>query len=352
MWGKFPPQKWRNMNESINPQDTPDVVIVHSPDYENWVFSSSHPTQGRRFINGYNQVLAALSHAEVETIAPRQATREELALVHTQEYISEVLDQHSCEEWDGKRPDLSTLASTFVGGTLTALDCLLDGEVALAVHLPGAKHHAQADTSSGFCVFADFAIAAKIAVARGYKVAIFDYDAHHGDGTENLCADDPNILTYSVHEQGIFPGTGNSSDPDRHVYNRPLDVSELNAKADQWSGSNFEHEEALLEAGREFAELAAEFGADIIFIAAGADGHRDDPLSHLQYSSDILIKLFCGILHIEKLAELPVLIGGAGGYRPDDATPQMWAAAVAGVYAHTELIETAAMKARQAGGNA
>jgi acetoin utilization protein AcuC len=333
-------------------QDVTDVVIVHSPDYENWVFNPSHPTQGRRFINGYNQVLAALSHAEVETIEPREATREELALVHTQEYISEVLDQHSCEEWDGKRPDLSTLASTFVGGTITALEALLDGDTALAVHLPGAKHHAQADTSSGFCVFADFAIAAKIAVARGYKVAIFDYDAHHGDGTENLCADDPNILTYSVHEQGIFPGTGNSSDPDRHVYNRPLDIALLNTQADKWGGWNLEHDDALLEAGREFAELAAKFGADIIFIAAGADGHRDDPLSHLQYSSDALSGLFCGIFPKDKSAKLPVLIGGAGGYRPDDATPQMWAAAVAGVYAHTEHVLTPAMQARQAGGNA
>ena len=77
------------MTESINQQGTPDVVIVHSPDYENWVFSSIHPTQGRRFINGYNQVLAALSNVKVETVEPRLATREELALVHTQEYISE-----------------------------------------------------------------------------------------------------------------------------------------------------------------------------------------------------------------------------------------------------------------------
>lgn len=333
------------------PQGTPDVVIVHNPDYENWVFNPSHPTQGRRFINGYNQVLAALSHAEVETIAPRQATREELALVHTQEYFSEVLDQHLCEEWDGKRPDLSTLASTFVGGTLTALDCLLDGEVATAVHLPGAKHHAQADTSSGFCVFADFSIAAKIAVARGYKVAIFDYDAHHGDGTENLCADDPNILTYSVHEKGIFPFTGNSSDPARQVYNRPLNVSELNAELEEGQ-FNFRHDEALVGAALEFARLASEFGADILFIAAGADGHHEDPLSHLQYHSEFLIKVFGGIFSHDSLAALPVLIGGAGGYRPDDATPEMWAEAVSKAVDARHNTVTAPMKARKAGGNA
>ena len=336
------------MTESINQQGTPDVVIVHSPDYENWVFSSIHPTQGRRFINGYNQVLAALSNVKVETVEPRLATREELALVHTQEYISEVLDQYSCEEWEGKRADLSTLASTFVGGTLTALDCLLDGEVATAVHLPGAKHHAQADTSSGFCVFADFAIAAKIAVARGYKVAIFDYDAHHGDGTENLCAHDPNILTYSVHEQGIFPGTGNSSDPARHVYNRPLNIAELDAEFEEGQ-FNFRHDEALVMAASEFARLAADFGADILFIAAGADGHYTDPLSHLQYHSGNLIKVFGGIFNRESLSALPLLIGGAGGYRPDDATPEMWAEAVSRAIECRSSLPTAAMQARQAG---
>ncbi len=336
------------MKESINRQGTPDVVIVHSPDYENWIFSSSHPTQGRRFINGYNQVLAAVNNANVATVEPRLATREELALVHTQDYISEVLDQHSCEEWDGKRPDLSTLASTFVGGTLTALEALLDGETATAVHLPGAKHHAQADTSSGFCVFADFAIAAKIAVARGYKVAIFDYDAHHGDGTENLCADDPNILTYSVHEQGIFPGTGNCSDPERHVYNRPLNVNELNAEFEDGQ-FNFRHDEALVGAALEFARLASEFGADILFIAAGADGHHTDPLSHLQYHSEYLIKVFGGIFSQAGLAALPVLIGGAGGYRPDDATPEMWAEAVSKTSESRPNAITTPMKARQAG---
>ncbi|MEI7443067.1 MAG: hypothetical protein WCK30_05900 [Actinomycetes bacterium] len=335
------------MTESISQQVTPDVVIVHSPEYENWVFNPSHPTQGRRFINGYNQVLAALSNAEVETVEPRLAIREELALVHTQEYISEVLDQHSCEEWDGKRPDLSTLASTFVGGTLTALEALLDGVTATAVHLPGAKHHAQADTSSGFCVFADFSIAAKIAVARGYKVAIFDYDAHHGDGTENLCAHDPNILTYSVHEQGIFPGTGNSSDPARHVYNRPLNVAEIDAEFEDGQ-FNFRHDEALIMAALEFAGLASEFGADIIFIAAGADGHHEDPLSHLQYHSELLIKVFGGIFSNESMAALPLLIGGAGGYRPDDATPQMWAEAVSRAVECRSGLLTAAMHAREA----
>lgn len=312
------------MTEQPKITEQTDLVIVHSPEYENWVFNSSHPTQGRRFTNGYNAILAEADfNVRIRTIEPRPATREELALVHTPEYISEVLDEHRCGEWDDERPDLAFLARTFVGGTLEALNQLLTGQTKTAVHLPGAKHHAQADHSSGFCVFADFAIAAKVAVAHGLKVAIFDFDAHHGDGTENLCADDPNILTYSVHEEGIFPGTGLRSRPAKHVYNKAIRAQRLFGDP-----QSFEDMEALVMAAGEFARLSIEFGADIIFFAAGADGHRTDPLSHLSYDTGILIKVMGNIFHYSDLAQLPVLIGGAGGYQPDDVTPEWWAETV------------------------
>ena len=97
---------------------------------------------------------------------------------------------------------------------MVALESLLNNEADLAIHLPGAKHHAQYDHSSGFCVFNDFAIAADIATKdHGLKVAIIDIDAHHGDGVENLTRENPSVLTFSIHESGIFPGTGNSDEP-------------------------------------------------------------------------------------------------------------------------------------------
>ena len=80
-------------------------------------------------------------------------------------YIASVLDAYQCGEWSGQRPDLSDLAQRLAGGTLVALEHLLGGGTRLAVHLAGAKHHAQRDRSSGFCVFADLAIAARIANA-------------------------------------------------------------------------------------------------------------------------------------------------------------------------------------------
>ena len=243
---------------------------------------------------------------------PRKATIEELALVHEASYLTAVTEDYLCSEWSGHRGDLAQLSQTFVGGTLVALDALLNGLTLTAIHLPGAKHHAQFDRSSGFCVFADFAIAAKTAVARGLKVAILDVDAHHGDGTENLCLDDPNIITFSVHEAGIFPGTGLVDSPENQTYNHPL--------------ARGAGDEELVLAVSRFDQVASEFAPDLIFVAAGADGHELDPLSGLRYSTGGMWLAMSNLR--EAFPSTPVLIGGAGGYRPDDATPQMWDNAV------------------------
>ena len=295
------------------------AVLVHDDSYVNWVFNPTHPTQGRRFINGFNKIQESFSGIEVRS--PRMAERAERELVHSREYVDQVISDFRCDEWHEQRPELAELAQTFVGGTLVALDALLAGETLTAVHLPGAKHHAQYDHSSGFCVFADFAIAAHIATALGKKVAIFDLDAHHGDGTENLCAENPNILTFSIHENGIFPGTGHEDDVSKHVYNRPLDP-DLSDRV--WAD-----DERLVLAGIEFQQLVREFGADLIFVAAGADGHYSDPLSSLRYSSGGVFKTLGNLR--QSFEQTPILMGGAGGYKPDAGTPEMWAAAVQGL---------------------
>jgi acetoin utilization protein AcuC len=249
-------------------------------------------------------------------LEPRLATKAELSRVHSLAYIDEVLDRHLTGQWSGVRTDLSELAALFAGGTLVALDALLTGKTKTAIHFPGAKHHAQYDYSSGFCVFADFALAADIATKDfSKKVAILDIDAHHGDGTENLTAENPNILSFSIHEKGIFPGTGNKSIPEKFVYNYPL--------GDQDSdGEVGKGDEALLRGVTEFCRLADEFNADLIFVAAGADGHAEDPLSSLQFTiagykatADCIRKQF---------PNTPILVGGAGGYLPDTRTPEVW----------------------------
>jgi len=296
-----------------------NTYLIHSTDYKNWIFDPNHPTQGRRFDNARDLFLelAKNNNINVIEISPNNVHRAELLRVHTSKYTYEVLDQHLSNEWVGERGDLAELSSKFVQGTLSALDNLMVGNTKLAVHFPGAKHHAQADHSSGFCLFADFAIAADIATKDyGKKVAILDIDGHHGDGTENLTKDNLNILTFSIHEYGIFPGTGYVSYPEKHVYNYPLGSNELGHNPNK-------DDQALLDGVSRFCELAKQFNPDLLFIACGADGHKEDRLTNLKYSVEGYVAAARKVR--EQFPNLPILMGGAGGYLPDTRTPEVWA---------------------------
>ena len=294
------------------------IYLVHSDKYKEWIFDETHPTQGRRFNNARDLLLkeASKDGIEVIEITPRPATREELLRVHTSSYIDEVLKEGLSSQWDGQRMDLAELSSLFVGGTLVALDTLLTGKTKLAIHFPGAKHHAQADYSSGFCIFNDFAIAADIATKdHGLNVAILDIDGHHGDGVENLTADNPRVITFSIHQYGIFPGTGDESKTG-YFYNYPLE-----------DGAG---DKELLEGIDEFIstlgarERIWSWAPDLLFLTCGADGHREDPLTGLNYSVEGYVAAARKVR--ERFNNIPILMGGAGGYLPDTRTPEIWTA--------------------------
>jgi len=296
------------------------VYLIHSDMYKNWVFDPSHPTQGRRFNNARELFLTTAENKSiaVSELLPRWATKEELLRVHTADYLDEVISLYLSSQWDGPREDLANLAALFAGGTLVALDALLTQKTKLAIHFPGAKHHAQVDHSSGFCIFADFALAANIASQDyGKKVAILDFDGHHGDGTENLTRENSNILTFSIHEYGIFPGTGDECCPEKFVFNFPLGNNLSNLEPDK-------DDQALLRGVDKFCVLAEVFNPDLLFIAAGADGHLEDPLTTLEYSVKGYQEAAKKVR--AQFPELPILLGGAGGYLPDSRTPEIWAA--------------------------
>lgn len=290
-----------------------DFVLVHSDEYQNWVFDPEHPTQGRRFMLGKELLLQAADEIGLtyDVIEPVAATVNELAVTHSPAYVTEVLKGYS-GEWDGQRPDLGQLAALFAGGTLKAVDALANGTTRLAVNLPGAKHHAQYDYSSGFCVFADFAVAAHH-LGEDVRIAVLDVDAHHGDGTENLMFAFPNWLTFSVHQGNIFPWSGYGNNPRTATYNVPLEAGDGNSR--------------LVAAVSDFIDLANVHEPDYIFVAGGADGHRSDPLSDLRYEVDGMARAM-GLLRRE-FPDMPILFGGAGGYQPDDYTPLCWSAMVA-----------------------
>jgi acetoin utilization protein AcuC len=286
------------------------ITLIHDEIYSKWVFSQNHPTQGRRFQNAHD-LLINDPELSIDVIKPIDIDAETLLLAHSETYIDEVVNKGISGEWDGANSSLGALAKLFVGGTLTALDQLLSGKTQLAAHLPGAKHHAQYDHSSGFCVFADFAIAAKIATQKSHRVAIFDLDAHHGDGTENLLRDEK-VLTFSVHDSTIFPGTGFNDEPENLIYNEPLD--------------SYTGDEELLVATKRFIEVCDSFKPTMLFIACGADAHESDPLSTLQYTVEGYKESMKTLK--ATFGNLPILVGGAGGYQPDTFTPLIWKEAV------------------------
>jgi acetoin utilization protein AcuC len=294
------------------------TVLIHDDQYANWVLGVNHPTQGRRFINAKNLFIEAMKEADKEfrLIAPRIASVDELERVHSSSYVEQIVKEGMSSEWSGERLDLSELARVFAGGTLTALEELLAGRALTAIHFPGAKHHAQVDHSSGFCVFADFALAADIASKEyGKRVAILDIDAHHGDGTENLSIENSEVLTFSIHEFGIFPGTGNFSIPEKSAYNYPLFSKEEGHDEGR-------DDQALLRGVEQFISLSKVFNPEVIFIACGADGHSEDPLSSLAFSVEGFKAV--GQRIREVFPDTPILIGGAGGYLPDTRTPEVW----------------------------
>lgn len=194
------------------------IYLVHADEYKNWIFDPTHPTQGRRFTNARNLIISTTKEQVIDIVEvlSRLATKTELERVHSSAYMKQVFDEYTRDEWEGARHDMSRLGTLFVGGTLTALEALLAKKTNLAINFPSAKHHAQSDNASGFCIFNDFALAADIATKDyGLNVAILDIDRHHSDVGENLTADNPQVLTYLVHQTGIFPGTADESNTGR-----------------------------------------------------------------------------------------------------------------------------------------
>jgi len=292
---------------------TTPLILVHSDDYAGWVFSGSHPTQGRRFAHARAQLLehaSAVGLPVQEVESDLLPSRDLLEAVHSPAYVEAVIGGGLSGEWAGERPDLGSIAHRMVGGSLLASRALVEGRALTAVHFPGAKHHAMRDRSSGFCVFNDLAVTAtRLLDGDIQRISVIDIDAHHGDGTEALLRDNPRVQTLSVHDATIFPGTGHADDQLREVFNEPLASGagdrELHAAIARFVG----------EVGR--------FSPDLLMLAVGADGHVTDPLSSLTYSVEGMTSAVASIR--TAFPDLPILVGGAGGYQPDDVTPEVWA---------------------------
>lgn len=171
-----------------------------------------------------------------------------------------------------------TAAYRGVGAVVKAVDLVMTGEVAnafCAMRPPG--HHAERETPMGFCLFGNVTIAAKHAleIYGLSRVAIMDFDVHHGNGTQDLVWDDARILFASTHQMPLYPGSGSAHETGAHgnVLNVPLDP--------ETDGKVFR---GAMEA--QILPAIDAFEPELILISAGFDAHKNDPLANLNWVED------------------------------------------------------------------
>lgn len=295
------------------------IHIAYTDRYLDWRLGANHPTNPERAQIAVETLLER--SLPITMVNPDIMPYDAMALsgegLHDSDYVLQTLDGYS-NEWSGRREDLGATALLMYAGTARLTELMVNGEARVAFNPQGAKHHAMHAWSSGFCVFNDMAWAAREFASLGMRVMYVDWDAHHGDGVEAMLLDRPDIVTASIHDGGIFPGTGQAHMPEHGAYNWPLG----------YGAGDVEFRAAI----DDIVLLANDVKPDVVLLATGADGHVTDPLSTICFDYPGYAYAAEAVAGIAlDYSEGRVLIGGAGGYQPHTHTPLIWADVVSTV---------------------
>lgn len=257
------------------------TLLVSQTNFADHTTPDGHPERADRL----RAVEEALARSRFDALLRREAPSGDLnlaELVHDSRYLARLRDARPAEGIGQIDPDTFIaagsleVAATGLGGALAALDAVLMGEVDnafCAIRPPG--HHAEIATPMGFCLINTVAIAAREAQRKygAERIAIIDFDVHHGNGTQDIFKADPNIFYASSHQMPLFPGTGH---PDEtgvgNICNSALDPNSGGA----------EMREVYLT---RVLPALVDFSPDLMLISAGFDAHERDPLAQLNWSS-------------------------------------------------------------------
>jgi acetoin utilization deacetylase AcuC-like enzyme len=291
------------------------VFLKH--DYE------GHPESAKRLKAITAKLDSSGVISKLKKINSRPASVEEISICHSADYIKNV--ERVCGKGGGHL-DADTYTNSYsyeaaitaVGSLIDLTKSVIDGEIKNGfAFLRPPGHHALADRAMGFCIFGNVAVAAKTALKHSSikKAAIVDFDVHHGNGTQALIENNPDILFISTHQFPFYPGTGainetGSGDAEGNLINIPL--------APNNSDNNYKliYDEIVIPALKRFKP-------EIVFVSAGYDAHWNDPLANMglsltgySYLSVLLVKTadeLCGgkiIFSLEGGYNLQVLENG------------------------------------------
>ena len=255
------------------------VLVVTHPACLDHDTGEGHPERPGRLAAVRKGIETAGLGSTLVEVEARRARTDELTLVHPTGYVDAL--ERFCRAGGGSLdPDTPVVPASYdaalyaAGSGLDAIERLRRGEADAAfcaVRPPG--HHATPTRGMGFCLFNNIAVAAASLAAAGERVLVVDYDAHHGNGTQDAFYDDPRVLFVSLHQYPLYPGTGSLREQGRGegmgtTVNFPLPAG---ATGDVYRRAV---DEVVVP-------LAERWSPTWVLVSAGFDGHRDDPITEL-----------------------------------------------------------------------